>query len=148
MWAPEEKFGRPLSEVHGPVPGLNDQLGSQLERFFTRLKPGVAWERSNWGLSRSAELNQHPSRALPRLANHDSPDEIWLRIEHQSLVRLPRTDAVLFGIRIENVPLPEVFAHSPARAGLRHQLSTMPEATLTYKGLFAARDNLLELLAG
>ena len=34
---------------------------------LARMKPGISWERINWGLSRSPELNQHPSRKLPRL---------------------------------------------------------------------------------
>ena len=146
MWAPEEKFGLPLDLVHAPVPGLNQQLGAQLERFFTRLKPGVSWNRINWGLSVSAELNQHPVRNLPRLTEDVSPESVWLRVEHQSLSRLPRTNAVLFGIRIENVPLAEVLGHSEARPGLAHQLATLPTATVAYKGLTAARPRLLEIL--
>lgn len=146
MWPPEEKFGHPLADVHAPVPGLNDQLGSHLERFFSQLKPGASWERSNWGLSRSAELNQHPSRSLPRLTADVSVEHVWLRVEHQSLLRLPYTGAVLFGIRIENVSLPEILAHAEARRGLAHQLSTMPDPTAAYKGLTASRPALLRLL--
>lgn len=148
MWAPEEKFGQPLEFVHAPVPGLNEQLGAQLERFFSRLRPGASWNRTNWGLSRSAELNQHPVRGLPRLTEDVSPDNVWLRVEHQSLYRLPLSGAVLFGIRIENVPLTTVLAHREARPGLAHQLATMPAATVAYKGLTAALPRLVEILGG
>lgn len=148
MWAPEEKFGQPLALVHAPVPGLNDQLGKQLERFFAQLKPGASWSRSNWGLSRSGELNQHPLRNLPHLTDDVSPENVWLRVEHQSLLRLPGTGAVLFGIRIENVPLTRVLDHPEARPGLAHQLATMPAATVAYKGLTTARPRLVEILGG
>lgn len=147
MWAPEEKFGLPLASVHAPVPGLNEQLGKHLERFFAQLKPGASWARTNWGLSRSAELNQHPGRNLPRLTAEVSPQDVWLRVEHQSLFRLPGTGAVLFGIRIENVSLAHVRAHPQAGPGLAHQLATMPAATVAYKGLASAKERILELLA-
>lgn len=145
-WAPEEKFGRPLAEVHEPVPGLNPQLGSRIRSFFERLKPGLAWERSNWGLSHSPDLNQHPARSLPKLGPHVAVDEVWLRVEHQLLYRLPQTGGVLFGIRIENVSLVEVQGNSNARAGLHRQLATMPDEVLAYKGLAAAQERLLDLL--
>ena len=77
-----------------------------------------------------------------------SAEHVWLRVEHQSLLRLPDTGAVLFGIRIENVSLPEVLAHAETRRGLAHQLSTMPDPTAAYKGLTAARPRLVEILRG
>ena len=66
-WALEEKIGRPLDAIHGPVPTLNQQFANPVQQFLARIKPGISWERINWGLSRSPELNQHPSRQLPRL---------------------------------------------------------------------------------
>jgi hypothetical protein len=66
-WSLAEKIGRPMEFIHGPVPGLNAQLGRSIDTFLAKLTPGAAWLRHNWGLSRSPELNQHPSRPLPRL---------------------------------------------------------------------------------
>ena len=59
-WRPEEKIGLPVYEIHSPVPTLNERLGDQIDKFLRAIKPGIAWERLNWGLSRSQELNQHP----------------------------------------------------------------------------------------
>ena len=66
-WRPEEKNGLPVHAIHSPVPTLNKNLGARIDKFLANLEPGKAWERSNWGLSRSAELNQHPTRDIPRL---------------------------------------------------------------------------------
>src|SRR5262249_5426477 len=75
----EEKVGHPVSWIHEVVPGLNEALGAQIDGFLARLKPGTSWLRANWGLSRSAELNQHPARGLPRLDGQVCANEVWLR---------------------------------------------------------------------
>ncbi|HCN76717.1 MAG TPA: hypothetical protein DIT13_05925 [Verrucomicrobiales bacterium] len=49
-WALNEKLGRPLFEVHGPVPGLNPTLGASIDIFLDSLTQFTAWERWNWGL--------------------------------------------------------------------------------------------------
>jgi hypothetical protein len=145
-WGLEEKIGHPIAFIHGVVPGLNDALGSQINAFLTKLKPGIAWLRINWGLSRSAELNQHPARGLPRLDESVSLEEIWLRVEHQALVALPRTQGTLFGIRIASHPLAVIRQDRALARRLTRALRTMPDAMASYKGLFTARQQLIRLL--
>jgi Haem-dependent oxidative N-demethylase, alpha subunit-like len=146
-WSLAEKMGRPIEDIHSVVPGLNPQLGPPIASFLRRIPPGPAWLRANWGLSRSTELNQHPARRLPRLDAGVELDEVWLRIEHQALVALPRTGGVLFGIRIAVHPLATIQRNSAAHRGLIRALRTMPEAMAAYKGLAEARTRLLEVLS-
>ena len=145
-WDVREKIGLPVSEIHRVVPGLNAGIGGQIERFLGRLRPGVSWERSNWGLSRSAELNQHPSRALPRLDENVSLEQVFFRIEHQSLAALPRSGGVLFGIRIRVQALRELKTDAEMREKLATALETMPEEMALYKNIARARGRILELL--
>jgi hypothetical protein len=145
-WRLSEKMGQPLAAIHAPVPSLNPALGRSIHQFLAKLRPGPAWLRSNWGLSRSPELNQHPARNLPRLTPPLTLDEVWLRIEHQALVALPETGGILFGIRLEMIPLTEVRRHAAAARGLLRALRTMPEEIAAYKNLAVARANLIELL--
>jgi hypothetical protein len=145
-WSVEEKMGRPLDFIHHVVPGLNEQLGPPIAQFLRRMAPDIAWLRANWGLSRSPELNQHPQRALPRLDASVKLDEVWLRVEHQALVALPKTRGVLFGIRVVVHPLAKVKQDADATRGLRRALETMPEAMAVYKGIAPARAALLKIL--
>ena len=145
-WSLEEKMGRPLEEIHGVVPGLNTQLSRPISGFLGKMAPGVSWLRANWGLSRSAELNQHPARKRPRLDAGVRADEVWLRVEWQSLVALPANQGVLFGIRIEVFPLAQVKEDLAAAEGLRRALQTMPEQMAAYKGIASARGRLVGLL--
>ena len=145
-WSLAEKIGHPIEFIHDVVPGLNGQIGPQIHTFLTRLKPGLAWTRTNWGLSASAELNQHPERRLPRIHESTSLDQIWFRVEHQALVALPRTGGILFGIRISMHPFSALKAEPIAARRLARALRTMPEAVARYKGLQLARAHLIALL--
>ena len=145
-WRLTDKIGKPIEFIHEPVPELNGSLGAGIHKFLTGLKPGIASLRHNWGLSRSPELNQHPDRKLPRLGARVRLDEVWLRVERQALVALPKSDGILFGIRIANRPLAAVKADAAASVRLQRALETMPEAMAVYKGIAPARGRLLELL--
>jgi len=142
-WDLREKMGQSMTAIHAPIPGLNETLGRQIDGFLKRIKPGISWERFNWGLSRTPERNLHPSRELPRL---DSSGEVWWRLEEQSLVALPKSGGILFGIKIEIRPLTEIKADPKARIGMIRALKTMEESMATYKGISKARERLLQLL--
>jgi dimethylamine monooxygenase subunit A len=144
-WNLAEKTGRPIEEIHEVVPGLNAAIGRQIGTFLERLKPGVSWTRSNWGLSRHPDLNQHPALGLKRLDDRATADEIFFRVEDQSLLALPRSGGILFGIRIKVFSVRSMIG-TEAGAGLARALETMPEEMARYKGLAAARGGIVRLL--
>lgn len=144
-WAVEEKIGHPIEHIHHVVPALNSSVGRQIQSFLEKIKPGVSWTRSNWGLSRSPEFNQHPSRDTPRLDERVSLEEVYFRVEEQSLVLLPTTRGILFGIRIKVFPLVR-YARTEEALKLAHALETMPEPMAAYKGVACARPRLISLL--
>lgn len=147
-WALSEKIGRPIDVIHGVVPGLNQQLAKPISQFLRRMEPGIAWCRENWGLSRSPELNQHPDRRLPRLDSSVEINDVWLRVERQALIALPKSGGVLFGIRVEVHPLQDVRRDAAASSGLMRALESMPEPVAEYKGLSTARPQIIKLLTG
>jgi len=148
QWRLTDKVGHGISVIHGPVPGLNAALAPRIAGFLAKLKPGPAFLRANWGLSRSAELNQHPEQNIPRLAPPLRADEVFLRIENQALVALPASGGVLFGIRLEVHPLAEVRRDPVAARGLSRGLRTMPGDMAAYKNIAHVRAEVLALLKG
>ncbi len=144
-WALEEKIGHTLDFIHGPVPGLNAALGSPISQFLGRLKPGVAFHRDNWGIAATDELNLHPARQLPPPAPPFAREHLWLRVEHQALVALPRSRGVVFGIRIALHRLDEVARDAAAWAGLRRALESMPPDLAAYKRVDGIRAHLATL---
>lgn len=145
-WALEEKLGHTLDFIHGVVPGLNAALASPIQQFLGKLKPGVAYFRDNWGLAATDELNLHPARELPAPALPTSPDQLWLRVEHQVLVALPETGGVVFGLRIALHRLDWVALNPKAARGLRIALETMPADVAAYKRLDTVRGEVVSWL--
>jgi dimethylamine monooxygenase subunit A len=144
-WALEEKLGHPMEFIHAVVPGLNSTLGNPIQQFLSRLKPGQAYLRDNWGLAASDELNLHPARQLPAPSPPVDLQQLWLRVEHQALLALPRTGGVVFGIRISLHRLDRV-AQDPAADRLRKALVTMPREIAAYKRLDTIREDVIRLL--
>lgn len=145
-WSLTEKIGEPLETIHGVVPGLNSRIGNQINSFLGKMKPNVGWLRANWGISSSPERNQHPARRINRLCAGTEPETTWLRIEHQLLVRLGATNAILFGIRLENVPMNELKGDGRLRKGLKRALETMPVEMQRYKNLESIQPKLVDYL--
>jgi len=145
-WSLIEKLGKPLAEVHGPVPGLQAGLGPSIRTFLDRLVVGASWERLNWGLSANEELNHHPERGLPRLTEAVRLERCWLRLERQFLTRLSGSGAVLFGIRVSVHRLDELAAVPGVAAGVARAVRSMTAEVADYKGLTEARGALCQLL--
>ena len=145
-WALKEKVGHTLEFIHGVVPGLNAALASPIHQFLAKLKPGTAFLRDNWGLVATDELNLHPARRIPPPAPPVALERLWLRVEHQALVALPRSGGVLFGIRIALHRLDGVARDGAAAAGLRRALATMPAELAAYKRIDRIREAVKDLL--
>ncbi len=72
--------------------------------------------------------------------------DVWLRVEHQSFVALPKARSVLFGIRVSVHALADVAHDRVAARGLSRALQTKPEDVTRYNGLAGARAALVEML--
>ncbi|MBL9166845.1 MAG: DUF3445 domain-containing protein [Verrucomicrobiales bacterium] len=147
-WSLTEKMGHSLDWIHGAVPQLNRELGGKIHAFLTALRPGMDWERVNWGLAATSERNLHPARGMPRLEANATLSSTWFRVERQALRRLPESGGILFGLRIQVERLSTVCASDAAAATLRGLLETMPDEVAEYKGLARARAALVRELSG
>jgi len=146
-WDLREKLGHTLDWIHGIVPGLNAALGSPIQNFLGRLKPGVAFLRDNWGIAATDALNLHPSRNIAPPTSPVNLRQLWLRVENQALLALPKSRGVVFGIKISLLRLDDLAMQSEMNAGLRRALETMPEEVVSYKRLSAIKRELIQRLA-
>lgn len=143
-WSLEGKAQRPLSWIHDVVPGLNDELGSKIATFFSRLPVGEGWRRANWGLSASCRKNQHPTESIPLLDSTSTPDRIYVRVEDQHLLKLPETGAIAFGIRISSFAWSDMRQNEAIAESVLEQLRSMPPETVRYKALTDVIPKMLE----
>lgn len=149
-WRLAEKIGRPLLQVHAPVPFYAERLGAPVDRFLRHLKADRIALRRNWSVVDSPALFQpggkHRTARDPTITAANAADRLHLRTERQSFRRLPRSGTVLFGIRVHSHPLRRVAAVPGAAARLAGAVRALPEAMGAYKSLPVYREALLAWL--
>lgn len=158
-WTLTEKFGLPMHLIHQPVPGFGagTRNAELIDRMFDRLQ-GQAVQRMNWSIQSGDRLHhplsglQREDRAAQRPSKFPQGDveaHAFIRVERQTLRKLPGCGDILFTIRIYLDPL-RVLMRVPERAALAAsfagQLAALDQAQLDYKGLSADRDRLVAML--
>jgi len=149
-WRLADKLGRPLAAIHEPVPGFADGLAATVDRFFANLQVARPLWRVNWSLVDTPRLFLPPEhRAAPKTIDAArAGEQLWLRVERQTLRRLPRSCDVLFGIRTHLAPLAAAIDGPPAAQALAARVREMPPAMAAYKGIAAIRAPLVAWLDG
>ena len=141
-WSLREKFGLPMHEVHGPVPGFGagTRPAELIDRMFSSMRPETPMLRWNWSLFGDDRLyhpeSSHPGK--PRFGDGPRADSVFFRIERQTIRKLPLSGDILFAIRIYIDPLAALEAHPDAAAiatALIGQLEALSDAERDYKGL-------------
>lgn len=149
-WRLLDKIGRPLSAVHGPVPFYADRLARPVERFMRHLKAGPVASRLNWSVLDDPILFQPEGKwrasEISDITMANAATRLFLRVERQTLRRLPRSGAVLFGIRVHVYPLEQAVGRTEVAASLAAAVRALPAETLHYKSVLPFRDALLAWL--
>ena len=110
-WTLPERIGLDLGALHTPVPGGDPDLSARVGRIFSGLKPDIVLERFNWTVQAS---DKHYTPDRPSVANKQMSD-LHLRVERQTIRKLPKTGAVVFTIRISVDPLLPILADGDTR---------------------------------
>jgi hypothetical protein len=134
-----DAIGKSLRELHGPVTGFAERFLVRVERIFEGLRSDLVLERRNWTLLNSDALHTPtpaPIRArIGAIAPAEAGAVLHLRVERQTLRRLPQTGAALFTIRVWLAPL-EALAGDPARlAAFARAWADAPADFRAYKRL-------------
>jgi dimethylamine monooxygenase subunit A len=140
-WRLADKLGRPLADVHAPVPAYASDLASKVDSFLTRLAPGRMVWRRNWSIHDDPAYFL-PVSGAPR-ADLRVPDDLFLRSERQVLRALDTPNTVLFTIRTQQVPLALVDTRPDVARRLAGIIDAWSDDMREYKdghGAVAARD--------
>ncbi|HWW52742.1 MAG TPA: heme-dependent oxidative N-demethylase subunit alpha family protein [Acidimicrobiales bacterium] len=141
-WRLTEKLGRPITEIHDPVPHYRQRLATPVDAVLAGRHRGL-WRR-NWSIQSSPSRFQPVARGP---ASPQVPDEVWVRSEYETLVGLPASGYWVFGIQTTIRPLADV-ASRPALARRIHTaVATLDSHTAAYKDMAAWRDALVAWLA-
>jgi hypothetical protein len=125
-----------------------------IERIFDNMKIDQPVQRMNWSLQENDELHRplsHNARVdrAERGGERANAEEIFIRVERQTLRKLPRSGDILFTIRIHVDPVSALASH-PERAAIAAsfaaQLESLNAAQAGYKGLAAMRGPMIAAL--
>lgn len=149
-WSLNDKFGKVMDEVHAPVPDF--QAGSRnaglINRMFDNLSPDRFVVRWNWSVNWGYELYRPASQPASEMKGMP-PADAYLRIERQTLRKMPLSGDILFTIRIYLDPVKAILAQPNANVlapSLADQLEALTIEQAGYKGLLEKRSELVGLL--
>jgi hypothetical protein len=132
-----QAIGRSLFALHSPVPGGDPGLGGRISRVFSRLRDDLVLERHNWtvqwGDGRFTPDGAPLRQAAAQADVAEAESMLYLRVERQTIRRLPQTGAILFTIRIRLTKLAKI-VHNPVQGPMFARAWRQAEASVrTYK---------------
>ena len=149
-WSLAEKFSQSMADIHKSVPGFNGtRIGRMVEKVFDNLRPEQLLCRFNWSVYPDEQLHHPEPRQLPVRPSEGLLGQLFLRVERQTLRRMPESGDILFTIKVHHDPLLALSQQENSREladGLKRQLLELDEDQLDYKGLATSRQGLLTAL--
>lgn len=151
-WCLEDKRNLPFLQIHDPVPGFREQIGTPADLLMRRLKPHRFVGRLNWSIISTDQLNLAPRLAAQwqtsryGMTPENVGQRVCFRVERQTLTRLPRTGGTLFTIHTYVNTLDEVIADPEHLHRLANVLREYPDALKAYKGMTPYFDILMAYL--
>lgn len=102
-WRLQEKMGRPLHEIHEPVPDYKEKMQFSMDRYFSKMPCDKPIQRGSWSLEIGQPLYSHPGHPHFNLRESQLPElrveDIYLRVDWQTLRRLPKSRAIVFNFK-------------------------------------------------
>jgi hypothetical protein len=92
-WLPEEKIGKPLREIHRPIPGMKLDASRKLVETMVNHGP---FFRFVWSPIFEDRINFHPRYSKKE---YEPGDPIFVKVERQVTIPLPEVNASLFILR-------------------------------------------------
>jgi dimethylamine monooxygenase subunit A len=153
-WSLEFDVGMAFHEWHAPVP-LAHEAGvfDRALKFLLRLQQGQPVRRLNWTMTINPRLDTSPENYpvwgpdRTTVTSENVAQKVHLRVELQTLFRLPRSNAILFGIRCYLASVEELMRVEKWRKRLHRVLRDLPPELEAYKGLNRYRQLVIDHLA-
>lgn len=157
-WCLAEKLGLPFWEIHAPINPIVPPMMQAARKLMERLPIGRPVWRINWSVKITDQLDMtsRHTPCLDKLLLEQAPgftpatigEKLFIRIERQTLTRLPRSGAILFGIHTYQNRLDREIQDRPyAAERLANVFRTTPQAMLDYKGMTLFMPVLLNYLS-
>lgn len=157
-WRFKDKFQKSLDDIHklSKVPKYLPNLQKSMMKFFYRMSVDSMVVRFNY----SFQMDNNLPWAFTSLGDEDNDEtfrfsaenlnikitDIYYRSERQSLRRLPKTGAIVFGIRTYFIPLVEICKEPHVPKRLLNGVNGWDEESKEYKGFTKFKDIVMPYL--
>ncbi|KAH8701786.1 hypothetical protein BGW36DRAFT_290274 [Talaromyces proteolyticus] len=115
-WNVGTKIGLQLHEIHAPIPDYKEKMKFSMDRFFTKMPADKPIQRGSWGLEVGRPLYMPPGDPHEQHRLSQSPnlllEDCHLRVDWQTLRRLPISGGVVFNFKAVFTPVTE-FRYEP-----------------------------------
>ena len=128
-WRLPDKLGKSLWDVHQPVHGMNQRIGTNIDRFMHQVPLGQPFYRDNWFFHESSAYWSEPDVALL-----SQPISTWVIRSEQQVVYRPTPRYVLFTIRVVFAAMADLYRYPQTVAPLLHALGAMDTTEIEHFG--------------
>ncbi|KAH7417247.1 hypothetical protein BKA64DRAFT_294737 [Cadophora sp. MPI-SDFR-AT-0126] len=137
-WNVGTKIGLQLEAIHGKIPDYKEKMSFSMDRFFSKMATNSPIQRGSWGLEVGKPLFMppgHPHEALREIQNAELKiEECNLRVDWQTLRRLPLSAGIVFNFKALFTPVTEFRDEPYIPALLLKILKEGKKNLMEYKG--------------
>lgn len=155
-WCLNDKFDQPFLTIHAPAPAMVAPTMQSAQKLMERILVSKPVWRSSWNfkiwnhLDLSSKYNIAYNEALnliaPGLHAGNIGDALYIRIERQTLTRLPRSNNILFGIHMYQNTLNDEQLTKEQATRMLNVIRTTPTEMLNYKAVSPFKNALVKYL--
>lgn len=110
-WNVGTKIGMQLKDIHQPIPDYKEKMSFSMDRYFSKMPTNSPIQRGSWGLEIETPLFMpagHPHEKYRETQKEDlAIDDCYLRVDWQTLRRLPLSGAIVFNFKALFTPVRE-----------------------------------------
>jgi hypothetical protein len=110
-WNVGTKIGMQLKDIHAPIPDYKEKMSFSMDRYFSKMPTNAPIQRGSWGLEVGTPLFMPPGHPHEKLREIQKPDltieECHLRVDWQTLRRLPLSGGIVFNFKALFTPVQE-----------------------------------------
>jgi hypothetical protein len=151
--------GRAIDWAHALVPGLTEALGRRIDRVISSIHAANPCERFNWQITPMPSIffprdDPHAANAAAMHGIHEklrstperAGDLLWMRVERQTLSRLPETRAVAFSLHTYSDSLSAIRSDPASLGALLALLRAYSSERLKYSEMNIIREPIVAWL--
>lgn len=149
------KIGKNIDAIHTDVPYYKEKLQKSMERWFERMEPDDPVERASWYISWDHKLKVNNVYQLPKFnpnleeqMRSTDPREFNVRVERQTLRRLPKSRAIIFTNHPIFYSLDEMKDEPLVPSLIKKIIFEGPPDIIKYKNFELFRDHIRPYLDG